>query len=274
MGAFRLIILALLLSAVTFAQQPPQSPLPSPVPGSRLVQTSKIEGPLEVKPATHEEEAILAGLSYTKFAYDAQPAVTAVTFVTTYRDALFAGGWKLLDVPKVDLLPTDEGIVSVSAHYMNNGRNIYVRISRAPEGSYEINVADVGEEDWSAALAKDCRLPVASLHFDLDRPTLRLFEATPTLEKLAEVLKSKNAPVVEIQSHMDNIGDVGVAARQTLSEARAKVVAAWLTSHGVAGGKVTAKGYGKTKPIADNDTDLGRELNRRIEVSCKSATSR
>ena len=227
-----------------------------------------------MKPGTAEEEAILAGLSYTKYGYDAPPSVTAATFVTTYRDALFAGGWKLLDVPKVDLLPMNEGIVNVSAHYMNNARNIYTRISRAPEGSYEIDVADVGEEDWPAALAKDCQLPVASLHFDLDRPTLRLFEATPTLEKLAELLKSKNAPVVEIQGHMDNIGDAGVAARQNLSEARAKTVAAWLTSHGVAAAKVGAKGYGKTKPIADNDTDLGRELNRRIEVSCKSAAGR
>ena len=75
-------------------------------------------------------------------------------------------------------------------------------------------------------------------------------------------------PAVEIEGHMDNIGEAGVASRQALSEGRAKAVAAWLTAHGVPASKVTATGYGKTRPIADNDTDLGRALNRRIEVAC------
>src|SRR6185295_9987822 len=101
------------------------------------------------------------------------------------------------------------------------------------EGGYEINVADVGEEDWSSLLTKQCHVPIYSLHFDLDRPTLRMFESEPTLEKLASLLKSKNAPAVEIQGHMDNVGDAGVASRQMLSDARAKTVAAWLTTHGV-----------------------------------------
>ena len=261
------VALALSLGATLLAQEPLQPPLPSPIPGSRMLQSSTVDGPLEVKPATAEDEAILAGLSYTKTSYEPPPSITAVTFVTTYRDALFAGGWKLLDVPKIDVVPATEGIVSVAAHYSNNARNIYIRLSRAPDGTYDISVADVGEEDWPAALAKNCRLPVASLHFDLDRPTLNLFEATPTLEKLAALLKSKNAPTVEIQGHMDNIGDAGVTARQLLSDARAKTVAAWLTAHGVPANRVSAKGYGKTRPVADNDSDLGRALNRRIVVS-------
>lgn len=266
------VLLVTVAISVAIAQ-PSESPLPSPIPGSRLLSTTKVDGPLEVKPATAEEEAVLAGLTYTTYSYEAPAMTTAVTFVTTYRDALFAGGWKLLDVPKVDLLPASEGIVNVSAHYSTNSRNIYLRLSRAPDGNYQMNVADVGEEDWSAALAGDCRLPIASLHFDLDRPTLRMFEAAPTLEKLADLLKAKSAPAIEVQGHMDNIGDAGVAARQTLSEARARAVASWLTAHGVPAGKVNAKGYGKTRPIADNDTDLGRELNRRIEISCRSAGS-
>ena len=72
---------------------------------------------------------------------------------------------------------------------------------------------------------------------------------------------------------MDNIGQAAAAARQTLSEGRAKIVAAWLTAHGVAAGKVTSKGYGKTRPIAENDSDLGRALNRRIEVACRNVPS-
>ena len=241
-------------------------PLPQPLPGARLMQTSRIEAPLEVRPGTQDDEAVMAGNSYVKYRYAL--AITPMQFVTLYRDNLFAAGWKLIASTKVDAVTTPEGVVSVAAHYMNDGRNIYTLISRAPEGPYEVAVADVGEEDWAAALARDCHVTISSLHFDLDRPTLREYDSLPTLEKLADLLKAKSAPAVEIQGHMDNIGEAGVAARQALSEARAKTVAAWLTLHGVPAAKITSKGYGKTRPIAENDSDLGRELNRRIDVAC------
>ncbi len=189
-------------------------------------------------------------------------------FISSYRDALFAAGWKLIEVTKLDEESTAAETVTVSAHFISDGRNIYARATLEPDGPYEINVADVGAENWAAMLAKDCRVRIPSLHFDLDRPTLREHESEPSLNKLEDLLISRSTPAVEIQGHVDNIGQAAAAARQTLSEGRAKVVAAWLTSHGVAANKVTSKGYGKTRPIAENDSDLGRALNRRIEVAC------
>jgi OOP family OmpA-OmpF porin len=50
---------------------------------------------------------------------------------------------------------------------------------------------------------------------------------------------------------------------------------AWLTQHGVAAARMTAKGYGKTQPVADNNRDEGRMKNRRVEIAdpkCKPAT--
>jgi len=238
-----------------------------PLQGARLVQTSRVSGPLELKSASAGDEAVLAGVSYVKKSYQRTTDISSMRFVSSYRDALFAAGWKLVDVTKLDETSAPE-TVTVSAHFMSNGRNIYARVTMEPDGPYEINVADVGAENWAAMLAKDCRVRIPSLHFDLDRPTLREYESAPTLEKLADLLKGKNAPAVEIQGHMDNIGQAAAAARQTLSEGRAKIVAAWLTSHGVAANKVMSQGYGKTRPITENDSDLGRALNRRIEVAC------
>ena len=242
-------------------------PFLPPLSGARLIQTSRVSLPLELKSATADDEAVLAGMSHVKKTYQRTSAISSMRFVSTYRDALFAAGWKLIDVTKL-AEPGVQETVTVSAHYLENGRNLYGRVSQEPDGPYEVNVADVGAEDWSAALTRECRVRIYSIHFDLDRPTIKSFESEPTLQKLAALLKAKAAPGVELQSHMDNIGQAAAAARQQLSEGRAKAVAAWLTAHGVPAGKLSAKGYGKARPLADNDSDLGRAMNRRIEVAC------
>lgn len=232
--------------------------------GARLLATTHIQEPLELRQATADDEAVLAGMSYAQKTYEL-PALTPVTFIGILRDSLFAAGWKLIEVTKIEEGATQPETISVAAHYSANGRLIYARMTQEPGGPYQVNVADVGAEDWISALAKDCRVRVHSIQFDLDRATFRP-EATPTLEKLAATLKGRSAPAVEVQGHSDNIGPAGDAARQSLSEARAKAVAVWLVDHGVAKSKVSAKGYGKTRPIAANDSDLGRALNRRIEI--------
>jgi OOP family OmpA-OmpF porin len=255
-------------SAVLTAQTFPDVPFPRLLPGAELTSTKQINEPLELKQAAADEEAVIAGQSYVQQTYDHKNQIIASGFLQHYRDRLFAAGWKLIDVTKLDEKSLQPETVTVAAHYMSNGRNIYARVTQEPDGPYEINVADVGAEDWKGALARDCRIRVPSLHFDLDRPTLREFESVPTLMKLADLLKARNGPAVEIQGHADNIGEAGVAARQTLSVGRAKIVASWLVEHGVPAARITSKGYGKTRPIADNDSDLGRALNRRIEVAC------
>jgi len=276
---------AVIAAAITLAAAQPQAPafpkpadqpetigdrdhfpyLP-PLPGTRLLQTRTIDGPLELKPATADDEAVLAGSSYVQKTYDRRNQLTAPVFVAAYRDSLFASGWKLVDVTKLEEIPIQPGTVNVAARYLEGGRNIHARLTQEPGGPYTINVADVGAEDWAAMLARECRVRIHSIHFDLDRPSIKLFESEPTLHKLAALLRGRSAPAVEIQGHVDSIGEAASAARQALSEGRARAVAAWLAAHGVPPGRFTAKGYGRTRPAADNDSDLGRALNRRIEV--------
>ncbi len=235
------------------------------LPGAQLISTKQIHGPLELRPATAASEAVLAGMSYVQKTYHRPGSLTPIVFIAVLRDSLFAAGWKLIDVTRLEEIPIQPETVNVAAHYSANDRLIYARMTQEPGGPYQVNVADVGDEDWASALAKECRLRPYSIQFDLDRPTFKP-EAMPSLEKLADVLKARSAPAVEVQGHTDNIGAAGDAARQLLSEARAKAVAAWLVAHGVPAAKLSAKGYGKTRPIAANDSDLGRAMNRRIEI--------
>ena len=88
-------------------------------------------------------------------------------------------------------------------------------------------------------------------------------ESTLELERMAEFMAKEKTLSIEISGHTDNVGSD--ASNQSLSEARAKAVVAYLTSNGVDAERLVAKGYGEAHPIASNDTDKGRAQNRRTE---------
>lgn len=84
------------------------------------------------------------------------------------------------------------------------------------------------------------------------------------LDKLVKLLKSNPALRIELGGHTDNVGND--AANQKLSEQRAGAVRDHVVGQGIDGARITAKGYGETTPVATNDTEEGRALNRRTEV--------
>lgn len=244
-----------------------------PPPGARLIETRTIAGPLELWPATADDEAVLAGMSYVRKSYAPVNSLVAAPFVIWFRDALFVSGWHVIGATRVDDKAPVEGSVNIAAHYREHGRNVYARVTQEPDGSVHVSVADVGGEDWAAAIVRDCGLRVPSIHFDLDAASVKLAVSQPTLRKLSELLAGQSVKRVEIQGHMDSVGEAGAAVRQELSEKRAQAVNAWLTLHGgVPAARLTAKGYGRSRPIAENDTDLGRALNRRIEIAVEGCT--
>ncbi|MFT3681135.1 MAG: OmpA family protein [Ferruginibacter sp.] len=89
-------------------------------------------------------------------------------------------------------------------------------------------------------------------------------EAYAVLDELVAYLQRKDDEKIEIGGHTDNVGKAD--ANMILSQNRANTVRAYLLMKGIAPDRVTAKGYGMTMPIAENDTDEGRGLNRRTEV--------
>jgi len=99
--------------------------------------------------------------------------------------------------------------------------------------------------------------------FGVDRHEVRP-EFYQTLESVAVVLKEYNQTNVRVVGHTDNTGSD--SHNQTLSERRAASVGQLLISHGVVAGRVWTNGYGKRYPIANNDTEQGRQANRRVEI--------
>ena len=101
------------------------------------------------------------------------------------------------------------------------------------------------------------------LNFDTGSATLQA-SSNSQIDQIAAMLKSNAALNIEVAGHTDNVG--AADANQKLSEARAAAVVTALTARGIAAGRLTAKGYGATQPIADNRTEDGRGKNRRVEL--------
>ena len=89
-------------------------------------------------------------------------------------------------------------------------------------------------------------------------------QAYPTLNEVVSILKNNPSMNLEIQGHTDNRGSA--AFNQGLSENRAKAVMDYLVENGIDEGRLSAKGYGFSRPAASNDTPEGRSLNRRVEL--------
>ncbi len=86
----------------------------------------------------------------------------------------------------------------------------------------------------------------------------------PVLDAVADVLKEYKDTTITVSGHTDNVG--ADAYNQKLSQDRASSVASYLINRGVADGRVSAIGYGKSQPIAGNNDEAGRSQNRRVEV--------
>ena len=84
------------------------------------------------------------------------------------------------------------------------------------------------------------------------------------LDKLAKLMFVNPTLRIEVGGHTDNVGSV--ADNLNLSDQRANAVRDFLVKKGIEAARTTAKGYGETKPMATNDTEEGRALNRRTEV--------
>jgi len=84
------------------------------------------------------------------------------------------------------------------------------------------------------------------------------------LDELTKALiEHAEAKKVEVQGHTSSDG--GEVWNRQLSQARANAVVAYLTGHGVPTERLVAKGYGSSAPVAENNTEAGREKNRRVQ---------
>lgn len=162
-----------------------------------------------------------------------------------YRQKVKLGpGKNTIKVPNkegVELVTTAKGHVPGKNGVGKNEKGVEVELDKVEAGK-SVVIDAVGFETNRAHLKKEA--------LDILNETVRLLQENPNMK-------------IEVQGHTDSTGEA--AYNQTLSEKRAEAVRDYLIKQGVDPTRMTAKGYGESKPIGDNKTAEGRAQNRRTE---------
>ncbi len=106
-----------------------------------------------------------------------------------------------------------------------------------------------------------------NIFFDFDKATIRS-ESANELDRLIKLLNENLTLKIELGSHTDNKGSDDY--NQKLSQSRSQSVVTYLIGKGISSDRLIAKGYGEYVPVATNDTELGRQENRRTEFKILS----
>ncbi len=138
------------------------------------------------------------------------------------------------------------------------GRDSIIRILAIPLDSANLRIYNY-EISYSPART----IILENVYYDTGKATLRP-ESFPSLNDLAELLLLKPEVEMEIYGHTDNVG--GAKYNIKLSQGRAESVMTYLIEHGIEAHRLTPIGFGFTRPIDTNETDKGRQNNRRTEV--------
>ncbi len=159
---------------------------------------------------------------------------------------------------------------ALTMKFVRGGKETWVFLQADERaGSYQMTISDreamkqdIAVTELADKLQKDGFISLY-VNFDTGKTTIKP-DSAKILDDAAEALKLTADLKIEVGGHTDNVGTPD--ANQKLSEGRAQAVMAALIQRGVPAGRLNAKGYGQTVPIADNRSEEGRAKNRRVEL--------
>jgi len=154
--------------------------------------------------------------------------------------------------------------------FARGGKEVWVFVQASEnDGNYVMTVSereemkqDIAVNELADKLAKDGFIALY-INFETAKATINA-DSAKTLDAAAGALKASGDIRVEVAGHTDNVGTP--EANLKLSQERAQAVMTALVERGIAPGRLTAKGYGQTTPVADNRSEDGRAKNRRVEL--------
>jgi outer membrane protein OmpA-like peptidoglycan-associated protein len=184
------------------------------------------------------------------------------------------------DAPGQDIVPVQimadgkyvkvyvNGVRVANAPNADIGRSNLIRFEIDADGERPVLIGNIriaaGGKDLYKTLEAEGRVTTEGVYFDTNSDKLRP-ESAPALKQIGDMMAQHPELKITIEGHTDNVG--APAANQTLSEKRAAAVKAYLVGTlSVDEARLASKGYGATKPVADNATEEGKQKNRRVEL--------
>ncbi len=152
------------------------------------------------------------------------------------------------------------GIAVKKESYLFHSENFDIPLETASYQEVEKNV-DLKKVEVGQSIV------LKNIFFDFDKATIRP-ESANELERLIKLLNENPTLKIELGSHTDSKGSDDY--NQKLSQSRSQSVVLYLISKAISTDRLVAKGYGETVPVATNDTDAGRQENRRTEFKILS----
>lgn len=145
---------------------------------------------------------------------------------------------------------------------------IEVAESKAPDSAKASAAPPSGDTVEAAqmetALARDNKVDLRGIYFDFNSDAVK-GESAPTLTQIATLMKDNPGLRLRVVGHTDNVGtpdyNLGLSTRRA-----SNVLATLVTQYGVAPDRLSSSGAGQTEPVASNDNEGGRALNRRVEL--------
>ncbi|MCG6533145.1 MAG: OmpA family protein [Syntrophales bacterium LBB04] len=166
------------------------------------------------------------------------------------------------EVLKYKYVDDEEGI----AFWMDHNQQLYATVLYTSRGKNAIvslpavKAKPAAPEEKKVKVPEVVRLPI--VHFDFDKYNIKKLYI-PELDQHIAYLKQHSSSPVTVEGHTDSKGTDEY--NQKLSERRANIVRQYLIEKGIASSRIQVVGYGERKPIADNNTEQGRAINRRAE---------
>jgi outer membrane protein OmpA-like peptidoglycan-associated protein len=143
--------------------------------------------------------------------------------------------------------------------YMDNQQREFEQALADEQARNELKIQQLENETLKIDIASE-------VSFDFDSASLKS-AFTPTLNKVADVLQRYPKTVIHVVGHTDSVGSESY--NQRLSEQRAQSVVDFFGSRGIDPNRLYAFGRGELEPRATNETEAGRQLNRRVELFVK-----
>lgn len=191
------------------------------------------------------------------------PGVVAV--VRNYQNAFSKRGGKIH-------YKYDDGGTAETTLSMPLGKAERWMLVRANSDGYELEIietkameqkVEVSASEMLEALNKNGSIALYGILFDTGKDTIKP-ESEPLLSEIVSLLKANPNLKLSVEGHTDSQGQKQF--NQALSQKRAESVKKYLVKKGIAQTRLSAKGWGDTKPVESNQTEEGRAKNRRVEL--------